>query len=188
MTALLTLAPLLARAAAVLANDLKSLDAYHYAALDDPRDIAITPIVEGYRSFRSVEVRERFAASLTPWQLGTFASYFTRMSMIAVRTRSVDNMTLAAIGLALSEYQGDPRERQMDLALLARAIELIGGNLAPYWAASAAAPDNELALVFRMAARLWAPVGFLRSGIVREVAGPNGVVWISAGRQIPDGW
>lgn len=188
MTALPSLPTLLARAGAVLATDLRSLDAYHYAPLEDPRDIAITRLLEGYRTLSSVALRERLAASLTPWQLGTFSSYFTRMAMIAVRAKSIEALTLAAVALALSEYQGDARERQMDLALLARAVELVGGNLSPYWAAAAAAPDDELSIVFRTAAQLWAPIGSLGVMIVREISGPNGIVWISPGRQIPSGW
>ncbi len=188
MTDLPTVDDLLQQARAALANNLAELDAYQYAQLPDSRDEALTTLIAGYRALGSPADREALARSLSGWQRGTLSSYFNRMAMVAVRTRSIETLSGAAVALAISQYDSDPRELLMNLPLLCRASELLDAGVEPYLQAAADAPSLAVAAVFRSEAASFSSGCGRLPAMLREVQGPNGIIWINAKHPIPAGW
>lgn len=188
MTSLPSGEDLAQQAGSVLTRNLKELDAYHYSPLPSPRDEEITALIDAYRALGAPGEREAFARRLTGWQRGTLSSYFDRAAMLAVRARSVDGLIRAAVALTISQYGADPRELQMTLPILCRAIELLGAGVEPYLQAAADAPSPALADALRNEAAATSTGCVGLPSTLREVEGPNGVVWINAARAIPPGW
>lgn len=188
MTDMPTIDGLVQQARPALANTLPELDAYQYSPLPNPRDEALATLVDGYRALGSPADREALARALSGWQRGTLSSYFNRMAMVAVRTRSIETLTRAAVALAISQYGDDPRELLMTLTLLCRASELLDAGVEPYLQAAAEAPSPAIAEIFRNEAASLSSGCAKLPAMLREVEGPNGIIWINARHPIPEGW
>lgn len=167
-------------------NDRQAHMAYYRARLPDPKDEALTQVVEAYQQLAAAD-RAAAAAALTEMQVGWLSTYAYRMAMLSVRQENPRLLHNGIVAMLLIQPKNDWRETLMSLTLLYRSATLLELGNAAFEAAAEFAPTADARQQLLSFLTSPAETKHVESMGWRELTGLNGLIYVYGTQPVPEG-